>query len=430
MKILNILKNLVPSSLFGRFLLIILLPTIFAQLIATYMFYNRHWDSISRNMSYALYSDIIVADELIKQKLEKSLTERMLQDLNLSISTQPYNTINKLKEKFPPETRTLFYLLKNNFPYPINISFKDNNIIIKILKKNELIIFSTSRKRIDSSTTYIFIAWMTGTSLIFIFLSIIFTKNQIRPILRLARAADRFGRGQETLFLKPEGATEIRKATQEFIKMKERIEHQIKSRTEMLAGISHDLRTPLTRMKLQLTMSNDEDLKEMLQDIKEMEYMINSYLEFAKKDIREELQKINISKFIKKIISYYPSEKFVSVFAPNISIPIKMHSLKRCFQNLLDNSIKFGSKIIIEAYIKNNFFICEIHDNGPGIALENRENVFKPFYRIDNSRNLDKGGSGLGLAIARDIILNHGGNIELESSDKLGGLKIILSLPK
>ena len=412
------LKKFLPTSLLSRFILIILGPTILTQLIATYIFYNRHWDSITRNMSYSLYNDILVAYEIKKQKIEKDVAEKMVSDLNINI-TYEKNYPKTLTDYTPPETQTLHLLLRKYFARPINIRLDDkqNRVFIKIKIDSVLITFETSSKRINSSTTYIFILWMTGTSLIFLFLSIIFTKNQIRPIIRLARAADRFGKGQQNIDLKPEGASEIRKAALSFIQMKERIERQITARTEMLAGISHDLRTPLTRMKLQI------------EDIIDMELMINSYLNFARGDGKEDLQMVNLGSYLRKITQLYKMNDISIISKQNIRINIRSNALKRCFQNIFDNALKYGNKIIIEFHRKENGVEINIHDDGPGVPEEKREEVFKPFFRLDHSRSKETGGSGLGLTVTRDIIVNHGGQIILGNSDILKGLKATIILP-
>ena len=260
-------------------------------------------------------------------------------------------------------------------------------------------------------------------------LSIIFTKNQIRPIIKLARAADRFGKGQHNLNFKPEGAKEIRKASTAFLKMKERIERQIYYRVEMLAGVSHDLRTPLTRMKLQLALSKDRELSQMLEDIKDMEYMINSYINFAQRDVKEESKIVYFDKFVTKALALYNDRDYAIRNLPKIKIALKTNAIKRCFQNLLDNAFKYGNKVIINSYLAKTELYIEIHDNGCGIPIKKREEVFKPFFRIDESRNKDTGGVGLGLAITRDIINNHGGQIYLDSSELMQGLKVIIILP-
>ncbi len=427
------LHRVIPSSLFMRFILIIILPIIFAQLIATYIFYNRHWESVSKNMSLSLSNDIQTVFEIEKQKISPEERYKIYTKLGIRFDIKPYQSNNKIIDLYEPEAEFLYNQLKENFALPIQIRFTDkqNNITVDIFKNQQIFRFITNSKRIDNPTTYIFILWMTGTSLIFIFLSIIFARNQIRPIIKLARAADKFGKGQQSLLLRPEGAAEIRKAAVAFLKMKERIERQISYRTEMLAGVSHDLRTPLTRMKLQLAISKDKENKTMLEDVQDMENMINIYLDFARGDAKELTKVIVFNKFLEKVIAPYLKQNLDLIIkdCPKIKIPLKMDAIKRCFQNLLDNSFKYGNKVIIHNYIIDDLLCIEIHDNGPGIPEEKREDVFKPFFRLEESRNRETGGVGLGLAITRDIISNHGGQIHFESSEILSGLKAVINLP-
>jgi two-component system, OmpR family, osmolarity sensor histidine kinase EnvZ len=421
----------IPTSLFVRFILIIVLPIIFAQSIATYIFYNRHWFSVSKNMAHSLANDIQVVYDLKKQPKNNVSLNHIKQTLGIRTEQKTYNKKKPIQDHFDPESEFLYMALKRKYSFPIKINFieKYNSIKAEIYDNGVMYQFITDSKRVDNPTTYIFIMWMTGASLIFLLLSIIFTRNQIRPIIKLARAADRFGKGQHRILLKPEGATEIRKASQAFLKMQERIERQINHRAEMLAGVSHDLRTPLTRMKLQVAISKDQDSAAMLEDIKDMEHMINSYLDFARGDMREQSKILSLPKFINIVLKAYKEKDCIVNSIPNIKLPLKLNAMKRCFQNLFDNAFKFANKIILNSYTIENELFIEIHDNGTGIPEEKRNQVFKPFFRLEESRNKDTGGVGLGLAITKDIINNHGGEIRLESSELLGGLKVIIILP-
>lgn len=426
-------KKLIPSSLFVRFILIIVLPIVFAQTIATYIFYNRHWVSVSKNMSLSLSNDIQMIFDLNKQNIPEDNKKLIYNRIGIQYNIKKLPT-KEFVEYFDPNAEFLYGSLKENFSLPMKIKFinDDDDIQIEILNNKNIHQFQTNSKRINNPTTYIFILWMMGSSIIFIFLSILFARNQIRPIIKLARAADRFGKGQHNISLKPEGAKEIRKAAAAFLKMKERIERQMNYRTEMLAGVSHDLRTPLTRMKLQLAMSKDEDSGALLEDINDMETMINSYLNFASgRDIKETEKVVWISKFLARIITPYIQQQLdIELHSKkDIKIPLQIDSIKRCFQNLLDNSFKYGSQVKIMYYELDDAIHIEIHDNGPGIPAEKREEVFKPFFRLEESRNKETGGVGLGLAITRDIISNHGGQIYFETSELLQGAKAVIILP-
>ena len=421
------LTKLIPKSLFVRFILILVLPIIFAQSIATYIFYNRHWFSVSKNMSYSLANDIQVAFNLERNYFKLTERRQIYSNLNLSVTALPFKITSDIKDFHDQDSDFLYNALKRKFDLPIQIEFIDhhNYIKIEIFQDDTVYSFIADSKRVDNPTTYIFIMWMTGASLIFLLLAIIFARNQIRPIIKLARAADRFGRGQQYTSLKPEGASEIRKASTAFLKMKERIERQISHRTEMLAGISHDLRTPLTRMRLQIALN--PDMAVMTQDIKDMEDMINAYLDFARGDMKEHGKIISLDKFIKNIATQYKNLTVEKI--PNIKLLLKIDAMKRCFQNLFDNAFKYANKAIVTSRIVDDELFIEVHDDGPGIPIEKREEVFKPFYRLESSRNKDTGGVGLGLAITRDLISTHGGIISLAKSELLSGLKVIIILP-
>ena len=412
------LHRFIPSSLFVRFILIIILPTIFTQLIVTYIFYNRHWESVSKNMSLSLANDIYVAFQLSQQNIDPQQRSRIYGDLGIAFEVSKSNNVKKIVDSYNSEAGFLYNSLKEKLSLPIQIKFTNNSNSIKIdiFQKNNIISFITNSKRVDNPTTYIFILWMTFTNIVFLFLAIIFTRNQIRPIIKLARAADKFGKGQHSLSFQPEGAKEIRKAAIAFLKMKERIERQISYRTEMLAGVSHDLRTPLTRMKLQLAITKDPELEQMLEDIKDMEHMINSYLDFARGDIKENAKIVFLNKFLTQVTGPYLQNNLSLTIksSPNIKIALKTNALKRCFQNLFDNAFLYGNRVILNNYLDQDELYIEIHDDGPGIPVEKREEVFKPFFRLEESRNKETGGVGLGLAITRDIISNHGGQINLE----------------
>jgi two-component system osmolarity sensor histidine kinase EnvZ len=306
-----------------------------------------------------------------------------------------------------------------------------SDIIIEVELEQGLLQIIAPGKMLDNPTTYIFILWMTGAATIFLILSIIFIKNQLSSISKLAIAAEKFGKGRPIDNFKPSGAKEVRKAATAFLKMKDRIERQISQRTELLAGVSHDLRTPLTRIKLQLAMMGEhEEIIGMQQDIQEMEHMIEHYLNFARGEEGEKPSMVNINELLANFARIYKN-LFVElqlVIDEQIIIQLKNNAFKRALSNILDNSVKYASNVRITACINHKFFTLEIDDDGPGISKEQRDLVFKPFYRVDKSRNSDTGGVGLGLSISKDIINSHGGKIFLSKSE-LKGLKVILKLP-
>ncbi len=342
--------------------------------------------------------------------------------------------LNRFKSELENYKLTPYEIYEN----PENDAF----FIVKVQMDGGIISFDVPVKRITSSTKYVFILWMLLTGLITSFISIIFLKNQLRPISALSKAAEKFGRGQNVPNFRPTGSREIRSVAISFIKMKERIARQIAQRTDMLSSVSHDLRTPLTRMKLQLELAKDpEELVELKQDIGDMEKLIAEYLDFARHEEREKAKPVNLKEFLQeKIVNYYRKMHQAIDAKINIAddreIPLKKLAFKRALINLIDNAFNYGTQVTLSASLSENNLMIIIDDNGPGIPENERGNVLKPFYRIDNSRNLDKkssprterGGSGLGLAIAMDAITSHGGQMRLGDSP-LGGLRVLIYIP-
>jgi two-component system osmolarity sensor histidine kinase EnvZ len=273
--------------------------------------------------------------------------------------------------------------------------------------------------------------WMLGTSVIFLFIATIFLRNQIRPIRRLAEAADSFGRGIDMPNYRPHGATEVRKAARAFIVMRERIKRQLRTRTEMLAGISHDLRTPLTRIKLELAMlPESEAVRELSDDVRQMEHMIQEYLDFARGEGREVALRVSLREMLEDVVSDYKrlSQDVVLIAGGDVTTDIRVSSFRRMLHNLIDNALRYGKRCDLTLRPASNYCEIMIDDEGQGIPVEKRDEVFKPFNRLEPSRNIKTGGVGLGLTIARDIVLAHGGSITLGSSPKQG-LRVIIRLP-
>ena len=287
------------------------------------------------------------------------------------------------------------------------------------------------RKRLFSSTTHIFIAWMVGASLILLSIAIYFLRGQIRPIRRLAQAAESFGKGMQVVNFKPEGAKEIRQAAHAFLQMRERIQRQITQRTEMLAGVSHDLRTPLTRMKLQLAMLPENDYAAGLRgDVSDMEKMVDGYLAFARGEGSEVPVPMPLQKVLEEVVED-ARRNGADVTLENTmraQITVRQHAIKRALTNLVDNAARHSNEVYVSAARKDEIIEITVDDDGPGIPKSQRESVFKPFFRIDPSRNADTGGVGLGLTIARDVVRNHGGDLLLQESP-FGGLRALVRLP-
>jgi len=336
---------------------------------------------------------------------------------------------------FDPLNSFKFELKKNGFtPFAIYKSPQDEDLlVIKVELPEGILNFAVPKRRITNSSKTVFVLWMLLTAVLTSIISIIFLRNQVRSIKDLNLAADKFGRDQDVPDFKPSGAAEIRSVGISFIKMRERIARQVSQRTDMLSGVSHDLRTPLTRMKLQLEMMGDSvEIKELKEDISDMEKMINEYLEFARGGDKEKNKNTKIEDFLKKMIIYYKKSGKEILFDSNLKedlqINIKRNTLKRAIRNLIDNALNYGTEVKVSAMNSDNNLKIIVDDNGPGVPEAERENIFKPFYRIDNSRNLDKTGVGLGLSIVLDAVNSHGGRVKLSDSP-LGGLRVIIYLP-
>lgn len=437
---MRIIKKYLPSSLYKRTLLILILPTILIQSLTIYIFYERHWKNVSRHLASSLAGEIstIVSyventdDPAARQKfIEKSRNLFFLNANYLSKSEADEYAKNYRPAKIPMYERQL----KNQIGK--NILVYGNKDISKILtrvdlKNGDVLLVEVSDKRLFNSSTYIFVIWLIGLTLVFTIVAVIFLRNQIRPIIRLARLADNFGRGHELpAGFKPEGAKEIRQAANAFLVMRERISRHLKQRTEMLAGISHDLRTPLTRMKLEVTMlrekKDNEALKGIAGDIEEMESMVNSYLQFVRGDEGEETQETDLGQLIQSLVIKYGNVKFELPAKP-IKAQVKQFQMSRVINNLIENALKYGNKAEISLMTWQDAILIIVDDNGPGIPANAREDVFRPFFRMEQSRNKASGGIGLGLSIVRDIVHAHGGTVELGESE-LGGLRAVVKLP-
>jgi two-component system osmolarity sensor histidine kinase EnvZ len=328
--------------------------------------------------------------------------------------------------------RSLRRELKSTFgsySYSFDTTTYKDQVEIKIKYKNGLLKIFFPKKRISPSSARIFALWITLPGLLLIMIAIVFLKNQTKPIVKLAKAAESFGKGEYIKEFRPSGAKEIRQAAHEFDKMRKRITIHLNQRSEMLSGISHDLRTPLTRLKLQLALLQQQDLaKKMSSDIEEMEKMLNEYLEFSRHQKNEETETINLNDLIKEVVEKYEDKKVDTNLEENLKINIRPNSIKRCLVNLIDNGLSYGEKIKICLKKVKEGVVILVDDDGPGIPENEYQNVMKPFYRIDKSRNQNKSGVGLGLSIANDVVRAHGGNISLEKSS-LKGLRVKIFFP-
>ena len=429
------IKNLLPKRLFYRALLIVAVPVIVLQIIITVVFFDSLWIKTNKGMTRALVNEVktfIEAynnDEYDKNEIINLFS--IYQDLNIEYVDDKNFNFNFDERWFSPIDRTLRRELKSRFgseEFWFNTKNYKELIDLRIKYKLGYFKFLVPRDRVSSSSARLFGLWITVPALIMVIISLIFLKNQTRPITALAKVAERFGKGEEIEEFKPSGAAEIRQAGLEFDRMRKRINRHLNQRSEMLSGISHDLRTPLTRMKLQTAFIKDRDISNKLtEDINEMEKMLNEYLQFTNLSYKEKDELFNLSQLIDEIIEKYDNKNISKNLSPRVYLNGRKNLIKRCINNLIDNSIKYADKVNVELSKKNTNLFIKIDDDGPGIPEKEYDNVFKPFYKIDKSRADSKSSVGLGLSIASDIIRSHGGNIKLEKSSLNGlGVKIFL----
>ena len=432
----NFLKDILPKRLFYRALLIVAVPVLVLQLVITIVFFDSLWIKTNKGMTRALINEINTFVEVYdNEKTNKDELKNLFSlfiDLNIELVEEKNLENNYTERWFSPIDRTLRRELKSKFSlgefWFDTTSYKEL-IDLRIKYQDGYFKFLVPRDRVTSSSARIFALWITVPAIIMVIISLIFLKNQTRPITNLARAAERFGKGEEIEEFKPSGALEIRQAGHEFDKMRKRILRHLNQRTEMLSGISHDLRTPLTRMKLQIAFIKDKDLATKLaEDINEMEKMLNEYLQFTSSSYVEKDEMFNLSELIEEIVIKYNNENIQKNLLPRIYINGRKNLINRCLNNIIDNALKYGNKVQIKLSKENTNILIIIDDDGSGIPKEEYENVFKPFYKIDKGRADSKSSVGLGLSIASDIVRSHGGNIVLDKS-KMNGLSVKISLP-
>ena len=430
------IKNLLPKRLFYRALLIVAVPVIVIQLIITIVFFYSLWIKTNKGMTRALVNEIKTFIEVYNNnnydKDEITNLFSVYQNLNIGFIQDKVFNFTYDERWFSPVDRTLRRELKSRFgsdQYWFDTTNYKELIDLRIKYQNGYFKFLIPKDRLTSSSARIFGLWITVPAFIMIIISLIFLKNQTRPITALAKAAEKFGRGEEIEEFKPSGASEIRQAGLEFDRMRKRILRHLNQRSEMLSGISHDLRTPLTRMKLQTAFIKDKDISSKLtEDINEMEKMLNEYLQFTSSSYIEKDELFDLSELIEKIIEKYNNKNISKTLKARIYLNGRRNLIKRSINNLIDNALKYGKKVNIELSKKNTNIFIKIEDDGPGIPESEYDNVFKPFYKIDKGRAEAKSSVGLGLSIASDIIRSHGGNIKFEKS-KLSGLGVRIFLP-
>ena len=431
------LKAVMPKGLYARALLIIIAPMVVLQSVVAFMFMERHYNLVTQRLSAGVVQDIATLIEIDKAfPQEQALVRRIAQDkLGLVVDFLP------VTELPPPGPKPFFSLVDQALseevrkqigrPYWIDTVGRSALLEIRIKLDNAVMRVFAPRRAAYVSNSHIFLAWMVGISLVLITVAVLFLRNQIRPILRLADAAESFGKGREVPDFRPRGAREVRRAAVAFIEMKRRIERVLEQRTAMLAGVSHDLRTILTRFKLELALLGDSpEIEAMKKDVDEMGRMLEAYIAFARGDSGEQSASTDMGAFLEelKADAERNGHKSSVHFHGHPIVTVRPAAFKRCLANLVSNAARHAPSISITGHRDHRWLTVTVDDDGPGIAAHLREEVFKPFLRLDDARNQDEGGTGLGLAIARDIARSHGGDITLSDSP-LGGLRATVRVP-
>ncbi|TCU40311.1 ATP-binding protein [Rhizobium azibense] len=433
------LRRRLPTGLYVRSLLIIIIPMVLLQSVVAAVFMERHWQMVTQRLSMAVTRDIAAIIQIIEtypQDTDYSEATRIAREqLNLQISIEPDGDLP------PPREKPFFSILDGILSDEIRDQIKrpfwidtvgDSSLVeIRIKLDDKILRVLTKRNQTYASNTHIFIVWMVGASLVLIGVSILFLRGQIRPILTLAQAAESFGKGHKHDDFYPRGADEVRRAGLAFILMRERIERQIEQRTAMLTGVSHDLRTVLTRFKLQLALAgNSPELQGLNDDVNDMQSMLEAYMAFARSEIEEDVGELKLTELLGKIATDFAlhEKQLTYSIEGEDRISVRPNAFTRLVTNLASNARRYANSLNIEAKHGAKWLTLNFDDDGPGIPEKNREDVFKPFFRLDEARNLDDSGTGLGLAIARDIARSHGGNVTLGDSP-LGGLRATIRIP-
>ncbi len=431
--------RIMPKGLYARSLIIIVAPMVILQSVLAFVFMERHWQTVTNRLSTAVTQDIAALISVLETYPQDENYDKIIKlakdSLDLNITILPDGPLP------PPGPKPFFNLLDHALsekitahigrPFWIDTVGRSNIVEIRIKLNDKVLRVFARRSQTYASNSHIFLIWMSGTSLVLLVVAILFLRNQIRPIQRLATAAERFGKGQDAKDFRPAGAREVRQAAHAFLEMKRRIERQIEQRTTMLAGVSHDLRTILTRFKLQLAILDDEpEVRDMQRDVDEMQHMLEDYLAFARGTGTEKNEQILIPQLLTELEhdAQRSGHQLSVQHSGGDKVEIRPQTIKRCLNNLIGNAHRHAENVAINSERLENWWLVHIDDNGPGIPEDKMEEVFRPFYRLDDARNQNNPSTGLGLAIARDIARGHGGEIRLSTSS-MGGLRATLRLP-
>ncbi|PJK28754.1 sensor histidine kinase [Minwuia thermotolerans] len=438
------LRRALPKRLFPRALLIIIMPMIVLQAIVAWLFYERHWKSVSAHMAYGVAGEIVMIIEQIRRDPDPESREYIFnvaaRSLGLRVQYFPGDTLDNPvtpttydESDFSLKDRMLarFLVQRLQRPFLIDTETEPRNFIVSVEMADGVLRMTTRDTRLYTLTLEVVIVGMLLTSVVALIIAILFLRNQVRPIRWLASAAEKFGKGQEAPDFRPSGAAEVRQAARNLLEMKNRLTRQIEQRSEMLAGVSHDLRAPLTRMKLQLAMLGESpEIEALRSDVADMQRMVDDYLAFARGQDQEPAEPLDLRDLIAAVGADMLRQGvgIETRVTGDMQMMGRPNALKRCLVNLLDNSRRFATSIVLQAERRANQILIRIDDNGPGIPANQRVEVFRPFRRLDNARGPDQSGAGLGLTIARDVVRRHGGDIRLLDAPG-GGLRVEMRIP-
>ncbi|HZK89308.1 MAG TPA: ATP-binding protein [Stellaceae bacterium] len=433
------IKRILPNTMFGRSLLLIVMPLILVQAISAWVFYARHWETVAHRFATDVAAEIFLMAESAKLAVsDAQLNRLMTQAASQTEISFSFEHDAELAPPVPPGGSQTEEHLRTAMgerviaPYRIDALSDPAYIIVQVQVSKGVLTATLTHKRLTTSTTYIFILWMIGSSFFFFVVAALFLRNQVKSLRRLAAAADGFGKGRPIAYSKIEGALEVRQAAVAFFQMRDRIQRQIRQRTEMLAGVSHDLRTPLTRMKLALELLGDDPtIAELKSDVVEMEHLVQLYLDFARGEGTETPVETDIAVLLEDIAASVRREGTALSLdqPPQFVVPIRPNAMRRCLGNLIANGARYGNHVWLTGRPVEDGVDILVDDDGPGIPPSERDHVFQPFIRLDSSRNPTTGGIGLGLTIARDVARSHGGDVRLETSPQ-GGLRACVHLPR
>ena len=431
------LRRYMPKNIYGRVLLLIIIPIVLLQVFIAYMFFNAHWSRVTGTLSQSVAGEIAVALELYEDDSSSENLDRLnlmlRENMNISIdfisleSLPDYTPISSLSALDQTLNKALGKYLEQE--YWFDTTRFSEHIDIRVSVEGGILRFVTPRKRAFAPSAWVFLFWLVTSSLLLMFIAILFARNQAKPIIALARAAEAFGQGQDIGRYRPSGATEIRLAGNAFLKMRQRLQKQIEQRKDFLAGVSHDLRTPLTRLKLYFAMQDDDHSKAASSDLEEMETMLEGYLNYARDTGSETRHPHRIDLIIKDALKAY-KDPIEFVYHASPMILLQPTSFKRIINNLVSNALKYGNQARVTLDLNKTNIIIDVDDDGPGIPKDERVLAFQPFQRLDGARNQNVEGVGLGLAITRDILQSYGGTLQLLDCEDMGGLKARILIPR